>query len=97
MAGPATPIPQQQHPPPPIPSDPSLSSTLTNYLTQFSAWCRNGFADKLKSNVANPGVLLQAYDAPSGTTPKVFMIQVSTAGAIVATPVALGGGSVGTP
>jgi hypothetical protein len=95
MAGPATPIPQQAHPPPPIPADPSISGTLTNYLTQFSTWCRNGFAAQMKTGTALPGILLQAYDAPSGTVPKVFMLQVNTAGAVVLTPVPLGGGSVG--
>jgi hypothetical protein len=89
----ASQAPQQQHPPPPLPNDPSISNTLSNYLTQFSTWCRNGFADKVKSNVANPGILLQANDAPAGTTPKVFMIQVTTAGAIVATPMPLGSGA----
>ncbi len=38
--------------------------------------------------------LLQAGDAPAGTTPKVFLLQVSTAGTLVVTPVALGGGNI---
>lgn len=92
----AAPIPQQQHPPPPIPADPSISNTLTNYLTQFSTWCRNGFADKLKSNVALPGLLLQAYDAPAGTVPNVYLLQVRQTGtgapAIVLTQQPLGSG-----
>jgi hypothetical protein len=33
-----------------------------------------------------------ANDAPAGTTPKVFRIEVTTAGAIVATPIDIGGG-----
>ena len=71
---------------------PTLSSQLTNYLTQFSLWCRNGFAAQLKNNIALPGILLQANDAPADTVPKVFLLQVDTAGAVVLTPVALGSG-----
>lgn len=85
--------PQPARPPPPLPSDPSLSPTLVNYLTQFSLWCRNGFADKIKSNVAQPGLLLQANDAPAGTTPPVFHLQVKSDGTLVATPVPLGSGA----
>jgi hypothetical protein len=84
--------PQPARPPPPLPSDPSISLTLSNYLTQFSLWCRQGFADKIKSNVAQPGLLLQASDAPAGTTPPVFMLQVKSDGTIVATPVPIGSG-----
>lgn len=84
------PLPQ---PPPPLPADPSMSNMLTNYLTQFSLWCRRGFAAQLKNNVALPGILLQANDAPAGTIPAVFMLQVQTDGTIVATPMPLGSGS----
>jgi predicted RNA-binding protein with TRAM domain len=55
-------------------------------------WCRHGFADKISGSTAQPGFMVMAYDAPAGTTPKVFMIQVNSAGAIVATPMAIGGG-----
>jgi hypothetical protein len=79
-------------PPPDLPSDPSLSPQLTNYLRTFSLWCRHGFAAKLGANTALPGILLQANDAPAGTTPAVFMLQVTTAGTIVATPMPLGSG-----
>jgi len=79
-------------PPPALPNMPDVSSTLTNYLTNFSLWCRHGFADKLSVSTAQPGVMLMAHDAPAGTTPKVFLIQVTTAGVIVATPMALGSG-----
>ena len=85
--------PQPSHPPPPLPSDPSLTPTLVNYLAQFSLWCRQGFADKIKSNVAQPGLLLQASDAPAGTTPPVFMLQVKSDGTLVAIQVAIGGGT----
>jgi hypothetical protein len=89
--------PPQQHPPP-LPSDPSISQGLTEYLQQFSLWCRQGFAAKLNATSALPGVLLQAKDPPAGTAPAVFMIQVTTAGAIVATPVAVGAvGATRTP
>jgi hypothetical protein len=84
--------PRTVQPPPDLPNMPDVSDTLTNYLRTFSLWCRHGFADKISGSTAQPGVMLQAYDAPAGTTPKVFMIQVTTAGAIVATPMALGTG-----
>jgi hypothetical protein len=79
-------------PPPDLPSMPDVSTTLTQYLRTFSLWCRNGFADKISGTTAQPGLMLQAYDAPAGTTPKVYIIRVNMAGAISATPIALGGG-----
>jgi hypothetical protein len=85
-------MPRTPQPPPDLPSMPDVSSTLTSYLRNFALWCRHGFADKLSASNALPGVMLQAYDAPAGTTPKVFLIQVSTAGAITATAIPLGGG-----
>ena len=85
--------PQPAHPPPPLPSDPSISPMMVNYLAQFSLWCRQGFADKIKSNVAQPGLLLQANDAPAGTTPPVFHLQVKSDGTLVAIQVAIGGGT----
>jgi hypothetical protein len=91
------PSPQPSRPPPPLPNDPSISNTLSNYLSQFSVWCRAGFADKIKSNVAQPGLLLQANDAPSGTIPAVFMLQVQTDGTLVAVPQALGGANPSAP
>jgi hypothetical protein len=86
------PTPATAQPPPELPNMPEVGTTLSDYLRRFSLWCRNGFADKLSSTSALPGVMLQAYDAAAGTTPKVFIIRVNTAGAISATPVALGGG-----
>lgn len=77
-------------PPPPMPHMPEIGTATQNYLTQFSIWARESFANQIKSNVALPGVLLQANDTPPGQTPKVFMLQVTTAGALVAVPVALG-------
>ena len=79
-------------PPPDLPSMPEMSDTLANYLRTFALWCRNGFNAKLNAQTALPGVMLQAYDSPAGTTPKVFLIQVNTAGAISATPMTLGEG-----
>ena len=84
--------PRTLQPPPDLPSMPDVSSTLTNYLRNFALWCRHGFADKLSGSTALPGVMLQAYDAPAGTIPAVFLLQVQTDGTIVATPIALGGG-----
>lgn len=84
--------PRTLQPPPALPSMSDVSSTLTNYLSSFSLWCRHGFADKLSVSTAQPGVMLQANDAAPGATPAVFMIQVKTDGTIVATPIALGSG-----
>ena len=84
--------PRTIQPPPTLPSMPDVSSTLTNYLSTFSLWCRHGFADKISASTAQPGLMLQACDAPAGTIPAVFMIQVQTDGTIVATPMGLGSG-----
>ena len=65
---------------------------LTKYLHSFALWARHGFADKVSGTVAQPGIMLMAKDAPAGTTPKVFLIQVTTAGTIVATPMAISTG-----
>jgi hypothetical protein len=86
------PTPRTLQPPPDLPSMPDVSTTLTGYLRTFSLWCRHGFADKISATMAQPGVMLMANDAPAGTTPAVFMIQVNSAGAIVATPMPLGSG-----
>jgi hypothetical protein len=79
-------------PPPPLPNMPDVSSTLTNYLNTFALWCRRGFAAKLSNNTALPGILLQAANAPAGTTPNVWLLQVSQTGVIAVTQVPLGGG-----
>ena len=87
------PTPITPQPPPELPNMPDVGTALTNYLRNFSLWCRKGFAAQMKTGTALPGVLLQANDAPKGTTPAVFMLQVQTDGTIVAVPVALGGGA----
>jgi hypothetical protein len=79
-------------PPPDLPSMPDVSETLTNYLRTFALWCRNGFQDKLPAHQALPGVLFQAADAPAGTNPPVFMLQVLSNGSFRITQVPLGGG-----
>jgi hypothetical protein len=79
-------------PPPDLPSMPDVSTTLSSYLRNFALWCRHGFADKLSGTTALPGVMLQAYDAPAGTTPKVYLVQVNSAGAISATLMTIGAG-----
>ena len=86
------PTPRTLQPPPDLPSMPDVSSTLTGYLRNFSLWCRHGFADKLSGSTAQPGLMLQAYDAPAGTTPAVFLVQVNTAGVVSTTPMPLGTG-----
>ncbi len=77
--------------PPDVPSDPSIGGPLSIYLRNFALWCRNGFAEQMRNNQAVPGLLVRANDAPVGSNPAVFMIQVKTDGTIVATPVPLGG------
>ena len=84
--------PRTLQPPPDLPSMPDVSDTLSNYLRTFSLWCRHGFADKISGSTAQPGLLLQANDAPAGTIPAVFLLQVQTDGTIVATPQPLGSG-----
>ena len=84
----ATPLPRTLQPPPELPSDPKTSDVLSQYLRNFSLWCRHGFADKLSISTAAPGLMLQATDDPT----KIFVIQVNAAGAITATSIALGGG-----
>jgi hypothetical protein len=86
------PTPQGEQPPPDLPSMPDVSSALSNYLRTFALWCRRGFADRMPAHQAVSGIVLMANDAPAGTTPKVFLIQVNTAGTIVATAMPLGSG-----
>ena len=78
-------------PPPDLPNDPALSTQISQYLRTFALWCRNGFAAKLDANTALPGLLLQANDAAPGTNPPVFMLQVDSAGNLVAVPTPIGG------
>ena len=77
---------------PNMPQMQGVDPKLIGYLHSFALWARHGFADKVSGTVAQPGIMLMANDAPAGTTPKVFRIEVTTAGAIVATPIDIGGG-----
>ena len=86
--------PQAAQPPPDIPSDPSISGALGVYLRNFALWARNGFADSVHASSAQPGVLVRAYDTAAGANPKIFMIEVSSAGVIRARAIGLGGGNV---
>ena len=92
VTSPGAPSPSQAHPPPPLPHDPTIGSVLSNYLTQFSLWCRQGFAAQMKNNVALPGIMLQANDAPAGVAPNVWMLTVTQSGNFTAVQVPLGGG-----
>ena len=65
---------------------------LSRYLSTFSTWAMNGLSGKLPSGQALPGILLQAYDPPTGTTPAVWLLRVNTAGTLSVTTVALGEG-----
>jgi hypothetical protein len=86
----AAPTPFQPQPPPNL-SGVKADPALTNYLREFALWAKNSISDKIGGRSAAPGILLEAHDAPAGTIPKVFMLQVTTAGALVVTPVRLGG------
>jgi hypothetical protein len=66
-----------------------MNPALAGYLRTFALWCRHGFSAQMKTGTALPGILLQANDAPAGTTPAVFSLEVRTDGTVVAVPVAL--------
>jgi hypothetical protein len=90
MVGPpAASSPVGLQPPPSLPNVPGLNDQLANYLRSFALWCRHGFAAKLSSTTALPGIMLLANDG-SG---KVFLLQVDGTGAPVATPMPLGIGA----
>ena len=86
------PTPRTIQPPPDLPNMPDVSTQLSNYLRNFSLWCRHGFADKPSINQPLHGLMFQAIDAPAGTAPEIWMLQVRTGGAFVLTQVPLGGG-----
>jgi hypothetical protein len=86
------PTPRTIQPPPDLPSMPDVSTQLSSYLRNFSLWCRHGFADKPSINQPLHGLMFQAIDAPAGTTPEIWMLQVRTGGAFVLTQMPLGGG-----
>jgi hypothetical protein len=79
-------------PPPDLPSMPDVSPVMTAYLRTFALWCRNMFQDKLPAHQALPGVLFQAADAPAGTTPSVWKLEVLSNGSFRITQVPLGSG-----
>ena len=80
------------HAPPNLPSLPGASPALVTYLRTFALWAANNLSAKLPASQALPGVLLQASDTPVGSPPKVFLIQVNSAGTISATAQPLGQG-----
>ena len=84
-----------QQPPPDLPHMPEVSSTLANHLRTLSLWAKKSLDTKLDTQTATAGLLLEAHDAPAGTTPVVFKLQVKTDGTVVATPVATGSGRAG--
>ena len=85
-------IPPVSQPPPDLPHMPEAGVALTSYLRNFALWAKNSAANKVDAKTAQPGILLHANDAPAGTTPAVFHIQVKTDGTLIAVPVAIGGG-----
>jgi hypothetical protein len=76
--------------PPDLPNAPQLGPLMTDYLRRFSLWAKKGLDGKQPIGQAQTGILLMANDAPAGTAPAVFLLQVNTAGTIVLTPVPLG-------
>ena len=72
---------------------PDVGSALSGYLRSFALWAKNSTDTKLDTRSAVPGILLHANDAPEGTTPAVFSLEVRTDGTLVAVPVPLGSGS----
>ena len=86
-------LPRTLQPPPDLPHMPEASPQLTQYLRTFALWARHGFADKVSGSTAQPGTMLQAHDAPSGTTPPVYTLQVSKAGTVSVVPMPIGIGS----
>ena len=91
---------QQQTPqaariPPDVPSDPGISQSLGVYLRNFALWARNGFAEQMRNNEAHTGLLVRAYDTAPGVNPKIYMIEVDSAGVIRARQIGLGGENPG--
>ena len=76
-------------PPPDLPHMPDVGSAMSSYLRSFALWAKNSMDTKLDTQSAQPGILLHANDAPPGTTPAVFHIQVKTDGTLVAVPIAI--------
>jgi len=80
-----------EQPPPNLPDLPETPQ-LGNYLRTFALWCRNGFRAKLDADVALPGILFQAVDAPAGTAPPVYVLEVLSNGSFRTTLINPGGG-----
>jgi hypothetical protein len=85
----ASPTPVAHPPPPPLPDLAHVDFALVNYLRSFALWVQRGLSNKLTFSTAAPGLLLQAYDAPKGTTPPVFLLRVDSAGALSTTEIAI--------
>jgi hypothetical protein len=81
--------PPTPQPPPALPHMPDVGSALTNHLRSLSLWVQNSLSTKLDTQTATHGILLHANDAPAGTTPAVFSLEVKSDGTLVAVPVAL--------
>jgi hypothetical protein len=86
---------QQQTPssakiPPDVPADPAISTALTQYLRNFSVWCREGFADSFRNKEALRGIMLRGYDTPPGANPAVWMLEVAGSGQLGVAPMKLG-------
>lgn len=86
------PTPPIANPPPELPAIPNMDQGLAKYLRTFALWTRRSLATKVSNTEAGPGIMLQAYDAPAGTTPPVWLLQVNSAGNFIAVRVTPGGG-----
>ena len=83
------PTPRTLQPPPDLPSMPDVSTQLSGYLRNFALWCRHGFADKISGSVAQPGIMIQATDAATGTpTPFTYLVgvKVTVTGGVPSAP-----------
>jgi hypothetical protein len=83
--------PQSARVPPDVPADKEISPKLTEYLRNFSLWCRFGFAEQMRNNEAQANILMRAWDTAAGETPKVFRLRVSKAGVVDAVPIDIAG------
>jgi hypothetical protein len=76
-------------PPPELPHSPEIGPALSRHLRTLALWAKNDLSNKLDTRTAQPGLLLHANDAPAGTTPAVFSLEVKSDGTLVAVPIAL--------
>ena len=82
-------LPRSAQAPPEVPDLGENLGTLATYLRTFSLWCRHGFANKLDSTTAQPGIMIQATDAATGAqTPFSYLlgVEVTVTGGVPTAP-----------